>query len=45
LLLFGSLFNQNRLSEDDLPGLREDKMKSIRSPAKFLGERAASLAF
>jgi hypothetical protein len=29
------------ISEEDLRGLREDKMKSIRSLVKFLGERAA----
>jgi len=40
-LVFGRLLYENRLSEEDLRGLREDKMKSIRSLAKFLGERAA----
>jgi hypothetical protein len=40
-LVFGRLLYENRLSEDDLLGLREDKMNSIRSLAKFLGEKAA----
>jgi hypothetical protein len=38
---FGRLLYENRLSEEDLRGLREDKLKSIRSLAKFLGESAA----
>jgi hypothetical protein len=40
-LVFGRLLYENRLSEEDLRGLREDKMKSIRSLAKFLRESAA----
>jgi hypothetical protein len=40
-LVFGRLLYENRLSEEDLRGLREDKLKSIRSLAKFLGESAA----
>jgi hypothetical protein len=40
-LVLGRLLYENRLSEEDLPGLREDKMKSIRSLAKFLRESAA----
>ena len=40
-LVFGRLLYENRLSEDDLLGLREDKMNSIRSLAKVLGEKAA----
>ena len=43
--VFGKLLHEKRLREEDLRGLREDKLKSIRSLAKFLGERAASLAF
>jgi hypothetical protein len=39
--VFGRLWYENRLSEEDLRGLREDKLKSIRSLAKFLGESAA----
>ena len=39
--VFGRLLYENRLSEEDLRGLREDKLKSIRSLAKFLGESAA----
>jgi hypothetical protein len=34
---------EKRISEEDLRGLREDKMNSIRSFAKFLGESAAGL--
>jgi hypothetical protein len=40
-LLLGRLLYENRLSEEDLRGLREDKTKSIRSLAKFLRESAA----
>ncbi len=40
-LVLGRLLYENRLSEEDLRGLREDKMRSIRSFAKFLGETAA----
>jgi hypothetical protein len=32
---------ENRLSENDLRGLREDKMKSIHSFAQFLRDDAA----
>jgi len=39
-LVFGRLLYENRLREEDLLGLREDKMKSIRSLAKFLRESA-----
>ena len=39
--VFGRLLYENRLSEEDLRGLREDKLKSIRSLAKFLAESAA----
>jgi Photoprotection regulator fluorescence recovery protein len=40
-LRLGRLLYENRLSEEDLRGLREDKTKSIRSLAKFLRESAA----
>jgi len=39
--VLGRLLYENRLSEEDQRGLREDKMKSIRSLAKFLRESAA----
>jgi hypothetical protein len=39
--VFGRLLYENRLTEEDLRGLREDKLKSIRSLAKFLRESAA----
>ena len=39
--LFGRLLHEGRLSEEELCGLREDKMESIRSFAKFLRESAA----
>ena len=39
--VFGRLLYENRLSEEDLRGLREDKMKSIRSFAQFLKKSAA----
>jgi hypothetical protein len=39
--VFGGLLHQNRLSEEELRGLGEDKLKSIRSLAKFLAEDAA----
>jgi len=35
-LVFGRLLYENRLGEDDLRGLREEKMKAIRSLAQFL---------
>jgi hypothetical protein len=38
---FGRLLHESRLSEKELRGLREDKLKSIRSFAKFLAEDAA----
>ena len=34
--VLGRLLYENRLGEEDLGGLREDKLKSIRSIAKFL---------
>ena len=39
--VFGRLLHEKRLREDELRGLREDKLKSIRSFAKFLAEDAA----
>ena len=39
--VLGRLLYENRLSEEDLRGLREEKMKSIRSFAQFLRDGAA----
>jgi len=39
--VFGRLLYEKRLGEEELGGLREDKLKSIRSFAKFLEESAA----
>jgi hypothetical protein len=39
--VFGRLLYENRLAEDELRGLREEKMKSIRSLAQFLRDGAA----
>src|ERR1700756_1841651 len=39
--VFGRLLYEKRLREDELRGLREDKLKPIRSFAKFLAEDAA----
>jgi hypothetical protein len=39
--VLGRLLYENRLGEEDLRGLREDKLKAIRSFAKFLAEDAA----
>jgi Photoprotection regulator fluorescence recovery protein len=39
--VFGRLLHEGPLREDELRGLREDKLKSIRSFAKFLAEDAA----
>jgi hypothetical protein len=36
--VFGKLLRDNRLREEELSGLREDKRESIRSYAKFLAE-------
>src|ERR1700692_1492404 len=36
--VFGRLLHEQRLCEEELRGLREDKVKSIRSFAKFLFE-------
>jgi len=40
-LVLGIFFNQTRLRQEELCGLREDKLKPIRSFAKFLAEDAA----
>ena len=40
--VLGRLLYENRLGEEDLRGLREEKMKSIRSFAKFLAEDTAA---
>ena len=39
--VLGRLLYENRLCEEDLRGLREEKMKSIHSFAKFLRDSAA----
>ena len=39
--VLGRLLYENRLGEEDLRGLREDKMKSIRSLAQFFRDSAA----
>jgi hypothetical protein len=39
--VLGRLLYENRLGEADLRGLREEKMKSIRSFAQFLRDGAA----
>ena len=39
--VFGRLLYEKRLGEEELGGLREDKLKSIRSFATFLAEDAA----
>ncbi len=39
--VLGRLLYENRLGEEDLRGLREEKMKSIRSFARFLRDGAA----
>ena len=39
--VLGRLLYENRLGEEDLRGLREEKMKSIRYFARFLGDGAA----
>jgi septation ring formation regulator EzrA len=39
--VFGRLLHEKRLSEQELCGLREDKLKPIRSFAKFLAEMDA----
>ena len=39
--VLGRLLYENRLGEEELRGLREDKLKAIRSFARFLAEDAA----
>src|SRR5437660_3792557 len=39
--VFGRLLHESRLSEEELHGLGEDKLKSIRSLAQFLAKYAA----
>jgi hypothetical protein len=39
--VLGRFLYENRLREEDLRGLREEKMKSIRSFAQFLRDDAA----
>jgi Photoprotection regulator fluorescence recovery protein len=39
--ILGRLLYENRLSEEDLRGLRQEKVKSIRSFAEFLRDGAA----
>jgi len=39
--VFGRLLYEGRVSEEELGGLREDKLEPIRSFAKFLAEDAA----
>jgi hypothetical protein len=39
--VFGRLLYEKRLHEEELRGLREDKLKSIRSTAQFLAKYAA----
>ena len=39
--VFGRLLFEGRVSEQDLTGLGEEKLKTIRSLAKFLAEEAA----
>jgi Photoprotection regulator fluorescence recovery protein len=40
--VFGKLLHENRLREEELRGLGEDKLKLIRSFAKFLAEDTAA---
>jgi hypothetical protein len=40
--VFGRLLQEGRLSEEELQGLREDKLKAIHSFARFLGEMDAA---
>jgi hypothetical protein len=40
--VFGKLVHEKRLREEELGGLREDKLTSIRSFAKFLAEDTAA---
>jgi hypothetical protein len=40
--VFGKLLHEKRLREEELHGLREDKLKSIRSFAQFLAQDTAA---
>jgi len=40
--VFGKLLHEKRLREEELGGLREDKLESIRSFVKFLAEDTAA---
>jgi hypothetical protein len=40
--VFGKLLQENRLTEERLRGLREDKLESIRSYARFLAKMDAA---
>ena len=40
--VFGKLLQEGRLSEEDLRGLRDDKLNAIHSYAKFLAELEAA---
>ena len=40
--VFGKLLHESRLSEEEVRGLREDKLKAIRSYAKFLARTDAA---
>ena len=40
--VFGRLLHEGRLTEEELRGLREDKLKSIRSFAQFLAHMDAA---
>jgi hypothetical protein len=40
--VFGRLLYEGRVSEEDLHGLRDDQLKSIRSFARFLAEDTAA---
>jgi hypothetical protein len=41
-LVFGKLLRESRLGEEELRGLREDKLESIRSYARFLAKMDAA---
>jgi photoprotection regulator FRP-like protein len=42
LLVFGKLLRESRLGEEELRGLRQDKLESIRSHARFLAKMDAA---
>ena len=39
--VFGTLLHEGRICEEELRGLGEDKMKAVRSAAKFLSQNVA----